>query len=260
MNAILHEMRDVIDSQLIVAEFDIHHTGSARDMIGRDFLESIEPEFRDRLTYMPYQVRGNLRYEGMWEVTDTESVIHSLNEPFMRSRTLLDTEIHENDIIVSIDCDEIPYRDAYTFFNRQLAGKTSVRIPMHQFFYKCNYLWRGLTFNSAVACSGGYFLDMKRSFRFPALRDGMGYDISNSVPRMGAHMSWCMPIENMIRKLHCYGHTNYRCFADEKILRDVVEQKTYPFDPNRKFEIKELPTDDLRIPEYIRQTPEKFTI
>jgi hypothetical protein len=65
-------------------------------------------------------------------------------------------------------------------------------------------------------------------------------------------MSWVMPVDYMLKKLHCYSHPQYRWLADKNLLEAAIRDKKYPFDPMRSFTIEELPLTDERIPSYLR--------
>ena len=69
----------------------------------------------------------------------------------------------------------------------------------------------------------------------------------------GSHMSWVMPINNMIKKLYSSAHTKYRHFADKDILEKAINDKIYLFDTNRAFNINELELNDRRIPIYLQR-------
>ena len=57
----------------------------------------------------------------------------------------------------------------------------------------------------------------------------------------GCHFSWCMPVNSLIQKLKTYAHApRYRHLAKKEILEDAINNKKYPFDPNRRFDIEVL--------------------
>jgi len=62
-----------------------------------------------------------------------------------------------------------------------------------------------------------------------------------------------MTPEEMVYKLHTYSHPRYRFCADEKLLKEAIENKTYPFDDSVDFNIKEIELDNKVLPECIRK-------
>lgn len=236
INAMLEESKDYID-EVILCEFDIHHTGSKREFI----FDTVKDQLVRDVTYIPIECHGS---NSVVE-TDNEQQIHTINEPFMRSAFMKRMELDDEDIIVSVDADEIIYRESYVQVFNALSNHDCVRLPLNQFFYKHNYLWLDKEFNSPVACR---YRHIKNSF--PSnIRDEGTHCLTSKV---GAHMSWCMSVDDMIKKLHRYGHPQYRGFADEAVLQDAIDTKTYPFNPSIDFRLRELDWSDARIPEYLR--------
>ena len=67
------------------------------------------------------------------------------------------------------------------------------------------------------------------------------------------HMSWVMPVDYMLKKLHSYSHPESRHFCDKKILEKAIEEKKYVFNLNRPFNIQELNINDSRIPIFLQK-------
>ena len=57
----------------------------------------------------------------------------------------------------------------------------------------------------------------------------------------------------MVYKLHTYSHPRYRFCADEKLLKEAIENKTYPFDDSVDFNIREIELYDEVLPECVRR-------
>jgi hypothetical protein len=66
-------------------------------------------------------------------------------------------------------------------------------------------------------------------------------------------MSWIMPVDYMIRKLHSYSHPEYRKYASKDVLTKAINEKKYIFDLNRKFNIDELNLNNKRIPQFLQK-------
>ena len=71
--------------------------------------------------------------------------------------------------------------------------------------------------------------------------------------KAGCHFSWCMSPKEMVYKLDTYSHPQYRFCADEDLLTEAIEKKTYPFNRDEKFDIEEISPADDRIPHSLRR-------
>lgn len=79
-------------------------------------------------------------------------------------------------------------------------------------------------------------------------------DLPNKTSNIyGCHMSWIMPIENMLKKFHQYGHPEFGKFANKEVLEKAIKDKVYVFDLKRPFIIDELNLNDKRIPLYLQK-------
>jgi hypothetical protein len=66
-------------------------------------------------------------------------------------------EMKDDDIVISVDADEIIYRDAYRSIFAELDKTDVVQLKLHQFFYKKTYLWENTSFVAPVAARYKYF-------------------------------------------------------------------------------------------------------
>jgi len=238
INANLRESLDHVDS-MILCEFDIHHTGLKRDLVFD--MNRIDEDLRHKVEYFPCMVHGR---SDTVEAYDDEAAIHRINEPIMRSYFTIVKDFDNDDIIYSVDADEVIYRDTYEKMNPLVKERGAMRLLLNQFFYKKNYLWKDKIFDSP-----GAFLYGAMPQKY--MNNWRDYGIAPTF-MCGAHFSWCMSVEKMVEKLHIYAHTRYRDCADIDLLTDAVENKKYPFDPSVRFDIEELNMDDYRIPESMR--------
>jgi len=234
----LRECYDHID-KMIVCEFDIHHTGVKREFEYRDLKERVPEELRDKLDYHACEV-----YNITARAYNNEEVIHAVNEPVMRSYFTKLYDFQDDDIIISVDADEILYGDKVEYITSLLPTAGTVSLKMRQFFYKKTYLWKNKIFKSAIAT---YYKHVNP--KFPNNWRDTGNTTGDYV---GCHFSWCMDVDAMVNKLHTYSHPRYRFCADKDLLEKAIENKEYPFDRKVKFEIQELKLDDPIIPTSMR--------
>ena len=150
-------------------------------------------------------------------------------------------DLHDADIVIAADADEVIYRKIYPLIFALLRPDTPLLLPLHQFFYRMNYLWRDETFWAPTAAYAGYYKQRPHphKWRYEGRR----------LPLMaGCHFSWQLTVDQMLFKLKTYAHNDiYGHLADQKILQDAIDNKTYPFEPGRSFVIEELNPDRERI-------------
>ena len=234
----LKECYDYID-KMIVCESDLNHTGVKRPFEYSDLKSLVPEELSDKLDYHACEV-----YDITARAYEDEAAIHGVNEPVMRSYFTKLYNFSDNDIIISIDADEILYGEQLPYIIEQVSKQGAVRLKLRQFFYKKTYLWEGRDFVSPIATYYGVI-----NPKFP----NNWRDIGNVTEEyVGCHFSWCMGVEAMIHKLDTYSHPRYRFCADRDLLENSIANKTYPFDDNVSFDIRELPADDSLIPKSMR--------
>jgi len=237
----LKECYDYID-KMIVCEYDINHTGEKRKFQYRHLKELIPPELSDKLDYHPCEV-----YDETVE-SDNESLMHKINEPVMRSFFTKLYDFSDDDIIISVDADEILYGEKIEYLIEEVKKYGTVRLKLRQFFYKKTYLWEDKDFICPIATYYGSV-----PVKYPSNWRDVGKVTDDY---MGCHFSWCMDVEAMINKLHTYGHPRYKFCADRELLEDAIQNKKYPFDLSVDFRIRELSSDDEMIPLSMREGEE----
>lgn len=248
MNGI--ESRGLVD-RVIVVEHDYSHSGVR---INFSF-KSREDELRRITGNENIEVHSvSIKHKVIMNAESSEDM-HA-NERLIRSSFLGICGISDDDFIVAVDGDEIIYRRTYKKL-KLIKSLTPVRfqvfsLKLHQFFYKMNYLWTDTLFRSPVALSGKIALSNPNMLR----------DSGHLLPLWaGCHFSWQLDIQQMIHKLANYAHSpEYRHLAKPEILEDAVQNKNYPFDPQRAFTIKVLNSEELDryAPESLRMTSYLF--
>lgn len=234
----LRECYDYID-KMIVCEFDINHTGVKRELEYSNLKELVPSDLSDKLDYHACEV-----HDITARAYENEAAIHSVNEPVMRSYFTKLYDFADSDIIISIDADEILYKDMIPYVLEQVRQQGVIRLKLRQFFYKTTYLWKGKDFVSPIAAYYGAI-----NPKFPNNWRDAGNITQEYV---GCHFSWCMDVEAMIHKLDTYSHPRYRFCANRELLENAIANKEYPFDNNVNFDIQELRSDDELIPRSLR--------
>ena len=234
----LKECYDHIE-KMIVCEFDINHTGMKREFEYQNLKELVPEELRDKLDYHACEV-----FDITARAYDREDLIHGINELVMRSYFTKLYNFNDDDIIISVDADEIMYGDKVQYIKEQVEKYKVIALKLRQFFYKKNYLWKDKDFTSPIAA---YYSHINP--KFPNNWRDVGKVTDEYI---GCHFSWCMDVDAMMHKLHTYSHPRYRFCANKELLENAIENKEYPFDTNTDFNIQELKEDDPIIPKSMR--------
>ena len=227
--------------KFIICEFNKTHTGMPRNYIGVEkLMEFLPSEYSDKVLYLQIPLD-----EYTVEAYDREDLIHQINEPVMRSIFMKYMELEDEDIVVSVDADEIIYGQIYPLIEQKLDQAPACSLNLHQFFYKTNYLWINKDFIAPTAAKYSFFKN-----RFPC---NLRYEGETLSIKAGCHFSWCMSVDEMIYKLDTYSHPKYRFCANRELLQRSIENKEYPFDRNQKFEILEIEYDSEILPKSMRK-------
>lgn len=224
----LRESFSYID-KFIVCEFNRTHIGSEREFIFEKYWNEFTEEEKSKIIY----IKGDISSLAKFSETDNH-IIHEVNERLTRGFFASQIDLKYNDIVFSVDADEIIFGAHYEKIIRSLKWwRPAIKLPLYQFFYKINYLWENNKFIAPTVCYAGYY-----KWRYPAHWRYNGWLYKEYA---GCHFSWCLTIDEMINKLNNYGHhQDYGHLADRQILQDAIDNKKYPFDPKADFKIKVL--------------------
>jgi len=245
----LEESKDYVD-KLCIYEYNYTHTGQKKEYEIEKVLDQIPKHLIEKLYYKKVDLTD-------YNVNsyDDESLCHRINEPIQRNWFFNDEDIilKDDDIIIDVDCDEIIYSDDYKqLLNEVKLTNNVLAIKMHLFFFKNNYLWTNNICKASGICK---YKNIKNNYinlgdlKIHYLRDSPYL----SKGLYGCHMSWVMPIEDMVKKCYKTAHTKFRHLADPSILKDAIKEKKYIFDLKRPFNIEELKHNDVRIPKYLQK-------
>ncbi len=241
----LEECYDHID-KMIVCEFNINHTGVKREYQFLDLKDQIPEHLRDKLDYHACDV-----YDVTKRAYNDEFSIQNINEPIMRSWFTKLYDFKDDDIIISVDADEIIDRRKLPYILDEVNDKDVVRLKMRQFFYKKTYLWKNLDITVGLATKyGRIHPKYPKNWRYYANNWSDKGELTDEY--VGCHFSWCMDVDAMLYKLETYGHPQYRFCAKRDLLEDAIENKKYPFNPNTDFQIEEISEDSEILPMAMR--------
>jgi len=163
-----------------------------------------------------------------------------VNERLMRGSFERFTEIKDDDIVFCVDADEVIYRNSFKLLENRVRRDPFRRvwaIPMHQLYYRPDYLWTDCDFASAVVGRASSLRSKVNPWRDSRWK-------ARGVH--GCHFSWQLTVEQMLIKLQMYAHSlDFRHLASVPILEDAVKSRKYPFDPERDFTIQKLDERDM---------------
>jgi hypothetical protein len=236
--------------KLILYEYNYTHTGLKKDYEIEKVLHLIPIELKSKLLYKKIDLTNYIEY-----AVNDENKCHKINENIQRSWLFNDKDIvlNDEDIIIDIDIDEIIYRYSYNDLILELnQNNNPISIKLNQFFFKNNYLWSNLIFDAPAI----YKYKMVKNININIkgiLCKYQRYCSKKTSKIYGCHMSWVMPIQDMIKKIYSGAHTKYHHLGKKDILEKAIKEKKYIFDLKRPFNIIELNLKDTRIPIYLQE-------
>ena len=236
--------------KLCLYEYNYTHTGIKKDYELEKVLHHVPEELREKLYYKKIDLTNHVEY-----AYENASLTHRVNEPIQRSWLFNDPNFNlkDDDIIIDHDIDEIIYKNSYIPLIEELNKiNKPLSIKLNQFFFKHNYLWTNCNFSSPTIYK--YDMVKNRNLTIKGIKIKNLRDLPSKTSNIyGCHMSWIMPIENMLKKFHQYGHPEFRKFANKEVLEKAIKDKVYVFDVKRPFNIDELMLNDSRIPIYLQK-------
>lgn len=236
--------------KLILYEYNYTHTGLLKDYEIEKVLHLIPTHLQTKLLYKKIDLTNFHE-----NAVNNEKVCHEINENIQRSWLFNDKEIilHDEDIIIDIDIDEIIYRNCYKELISELNKKNiPLSIKLNQFFFKNNYLWSNLVFDAPAIYKYKMVKHINKKVKSIQCKY-QRYCRTKTKKIYGCHMSWVMPIDDMIKKIYSGAHTKYHHLGKREILEKAIEEKKYVFDPKRPFDISVISINDNRIPLYLQK-------
>ena len=245
----LQEGYDYIE-KLVLYEYNFTHTGVKKEYEIEKVLDLIPKNLKQKLYYKKVDITNYVEY-----AYENGPLIHSVNEPIQRSWFYNDQNfnLQDDDIIIDHDIDEIIYKNSYRKLIDELNNRgTPLSIRLNQFFFKHNYLWTDCNFSSPTIYKYNMVKNIPRKVKGLSIKNLRDLSMKTSNIH-GCHMSWIMPADYMVKKLHSYSHPEFRKYADKNLLQKAIDDKIYIFDASRPFNIDELNLNDEKIPEYLQK-------
>jgi hypothetical protein len=236
--------------KLILYEYNFTHTGIPKEYEIEKVLHLIPERLQSKLLYKKVDLTDYIEY-----AVNDENKCHQINENVQRSWLFNDKDIilQDEDIIIDIDIDEIIYKHSYELLIKEmLKANKPISIKLNQFFFKNTYLWSNLIFDAPVIYKYGMVKNINKSIKGIQCKY-QRYCSQKTSKIYGCHMSWVMPIDDMLKKIYSGAHTKYHHLGTRDILEKAIKEKKYIFDLKRPFNIIELNIYDERIPKSLQK-------
>lgn len=237
--------------KLILYEYNFTHTGLSKEYEIEKVLHLIPDKLKRKLLYK----KIDLTDYSVSAVND-ENKCHQINENIQRSWLFNDKDIvlHDEDIIIDIDIDEIIYKECYNdLLNELNIENKPLSIKLNQFFFLNTYLWSNLIFDAPAIYKYRMVKHINKTVKKIKCKY-QRYCSQKTSKIYGCHMSWVMPIDDMLKKIYSGAHTKYHHLGKHEILEQAIKNKKYVFDLKRPFNIIELDIIDKRIPSTLQKT------
>lgn len=235
----LSELRDISDIFLLT-EANKTIAGEPRDF---EFLEVFEKNiaslYGDKVKYIAMDMSEKMKY---WN--DNEEILHS-NEQLLRNNFVNYYQIENNDIVISMDGDEVLYGSTklkflVIFLKMWKLSSLSFTLGLNQFIYFVNLYWTDCNFYGPIVAHAKFFQSQSN----PQWRYG-GKRIKKN---LGCHFSWCLPEQEMLKKIMSYAHRKENeKFANIELLKRARNEYRYIFEPERPFNVEEIKSCRNRI-------------
>ena len=239
INLNLKEAYDHIDG-FIVCEFNRTHTGHERELIWEKHKHHIDQDKIGKVIYLGCDIGEESIF-----ADEDEETIHTHNEPLMRGYFTKHMQFNPDDVIVSVDADEIIYGHLYPDLIEHMLNRTQgcLLLNLHQFFYGVNYYWPNKPFKAPVVARFDYYKHWPAQWRY-----GPCAQLPNEDFRAGCHFSWAMPVDAMVYKSTVYSHPRYRTWATKENFENGIKDKKLFYPDERKPQFQILPfTKDIEL-------------
>lgn len=221
----LAELSGVVD-EFLICESNMTHTGEfVGHKLKKFFMENLAG---NNIRFIEVDLRTKTK---PW--SENSDDLH-FNEQLIRNGFTHYIRLEDDDIVISMDADEVLFRNRTRTIlkrlNRRFLNRGSYVLKLNQVIYKISYKWIDCDFRGPIIAKASYFLQNEnpqwRYEGFPTLR------------KSGTHFTWIMTPEDMVKKIKRYSHrVENEKFAEVSLLKESIANKKYPFEANRPFNI-----------------------
>lgn len=222
----IKELGNLIDAVILI-EPSFRHNGQERPLIGFSWLSSTFPNLN-----IEYIVVPRLRF-----IEETrDSRLHHKYERITRGYFAKALDLKDEDIIISVDADEILYAnvvyDILTLMKAKSKYSKGYVLKLHQFFYNNSFRARNHDFIApTISYYGSRYREKKYWFGYGNLIDWR-YSGNLYNQFAGVHMSWFNSLEELVLKVKTWSHSgefNYTDTQIKELLLSDMEKGNYSF-------------------------------
>jgi len=195
----------------------------------------------------------------------TTMAIH--NEPLFRSYFTRLVNFQNDDIIISVDADEIIHEESYNYILNYMKINDALLLKMNMFYYRLDYLSNEV-WTSPIAMKYKYgknIYDVRKmggKTNYPQWRKcSMTSNVKVSSIVCGSHFSWCMSIDSMCNKFESHGcgvSMNFKNLNNVEVLENAVKNKAYIFKTRPGFKINHISINSDVYPKKMKEIMHLF--
>ena len=233
----LIESEGVVD-KIILVDANHTHSGLRREYLNNNLFNKIfSKKELERIVHLKIDITRNVKKN-----TLNPSNLH-FNERIIRGAFQFEIELEDDDIIFSLDADEVLYRKTYSSIVEKIKSyEKAYLIRLHNLIYRPDYLWSDLNFIAPTACRVKFYksFKMKLKSRFKKYKQWR-YHGELYKETGGVHFNWHLTPKEMVEKINNYAHKDlfYNKNLDEKYFANLIKEKKY-IDSSKKIKIEEI--------------------
>jgi len=233
----LSESEGIID-KIILVDANYTHSGLKREYFSdKTFKNTFSENELERIIHLKINISSIVR-------KDTANPIDlHFNERIIRGAFQYEINLKDDDIIFSLDADEVLYRITYySIIEKIRKNDKGYLLKLHNLIYRPDYLWSNFIFIAPTACKVKFYNDflMKLKSKFKKFKQWRYHGhLHDEVS--GVHFNWHLTPKEMLEKINNYAHKDlfYKENLSEKYFKNLIEKKEF-IDSSKKIEVKVL--------------------
>lgn len=233
----LIESSEIID-KIILVEANYTHSGIKREFLRDDLINNLfDSKERERIIHLKVDIEKYI-----YKNTKIAHRLH-FNERIIRGLFEHNIKLNNNDIIFSLDADEVLYRETYiNLINKIKNTNNAYQIRLYNLVYRPDYLWTNFDFIAPTLCRVDFYKSFKMRIKskFKKFKQWRYHgEICDHYG--GVHFNWHLTPKEMVEKLNNYAHKDLFVGKgyDENYFKKCIENRKF-YDPTKKCEIEKI--------------------
>ena len=253
--------------KFIFVEFNYTKIGTPKEYVNIDKKDIFTEDDFKQIMYFKVDLTDKV-LDANNDTTEARTVMAIHNEPLFRSYFKNLVDFKDDDIVISVDADEIVYEQAYDHIFKEMQTNDILLLKMYMFYYRLDHLSNELwTSPIAMRYSVGRDIYDIRSdgnkTKYPQWRKcSMTKDSKITSIYTGCHFSWCMTIEDMLNKLDCHGcgvTMKYKKLSNKEILEEMITNKKFYMKDKANFNLIKISIKSDIYPKQIYKMLDSFS-